>query len=232
MSISIEIASYSRSILSTLFKGVFPALIAFLFIPNQTALAASVTIVSQQDFWNYNVTATDFGQNGLATVDYNGFLAEYTGTSMGQAAFGNHSVGLIPVPNTDWAAGTDLALQLTENLAGTVIGDVTLNLAVDNGAKVFVNGIEVFYDDAGGFTNIWEYTTTVDGSLFVVGDNTISVLANDYGQFTYFDMELIAENGINPIPLPAAVWLFGSTLIGLMGMAAKRKNTLADKSTY
>lgn len=206
--------------------------LAIFLIFSQTVSAASVTILSQQSFWDYNVTATDFsfGANGLGPVDYAGFLAEYTGTSNGQAGFGNTTPPLGGATNTTWTAGDDLALQTTAILLGNVIGDVTLNVAIDNGAKVFINGNDVFFADAGGYTSIWEYTATVSGSLFNVGLNTISVLASDYGGATFFDMQLVADDGIappdlNPIPVPAAVWLFGTALIGLVGFSRRKKAT-------
>ena len=193
---------------------------SLLLTCSQVSLA-SVTILEQQSVWNYNVTPTNFGQNGLASVDYAGFQSEYVGNLVGQAAFGNATVPGFP-PNTAWTVGTDLALQQIVNIGGTVNGDVTLNLAVDNGAKVFVNGTEVFFADAGGFTSIWEYSQSVAGNLFLVGMNEISVLTSDYGGLTYFDMELVAADGITPIPVPAAAWLFGSALLGLVGYSRKK----------
>ena len=204
--------------------GNFFVLAVFLIF-GQTVSAAPVTILSQQSFWDYNVTGTNFGPNGLASVDYAGFLAEYTGASNGQAGFGNTTPPAGGATNTAWNVGDDLALQTTTTLSGNVIGDVTLNVAIDNGAKVFINGTDVFFADAGGYTTIWEYTTTISGSLFNAGLNTISVLASDYGGLTFFDMQLVAEDGIGPpsaVPVPAAVWLFGTALFGLVGFSKRR----------
>lgn len=185
--------------------------------------AAPFTLLSDQSVWNYNVTATNFGSGGLSSVDYSGFLSEYTGALSGQAGFGNWAPPSGGATNTNWVADTDLALQQVFTLSGSVIGDVTLNLAVDNGAKVFVNGTQVFYADAGGYTNIWEYTQTVSGSLFNSGLNTVSVLANDYGGATYFDMKLVASDGVSSsVPEPSIIVLFGAGLAGL-GFARCRK---------
>lgn len=201
--------------MESLFKtGVMAALLA----AGGLAQAMPVEIVSQQATWNYNTTSadllTDFVNRGFGD-----FTTYYTGTSSGQAAFGNSGSG-VPAPNTVWGANTDLALQTTATLAGTVIGDVTLNLAVDNGAIVFVNGVKVFAAMAEGFTSIWEYTTAVDGSLFTVGLNTISVLTEDHGGATYFDMQLIAEQGIaSSVPEPASLLLL---LTGLTAFGIRR----------
>ncbi|MCP4076410.1 MAG: PEP-CTERM sorting domain-containing protein [Gammaproteobacteria bacterium] len=185
--------------------------------------AAPITLLSDQSFWNFNVTATNFGGGGLGSVDYAGFLSEYTGNEYGQAGFGNSTPPSGGATNTGWVAHTDLALQQVFNLSGSVIGDVTLNLAVDNGSKVFVNGTEVFYSDRGGYTSIWEYTQTVSGSLFNSGINTVSVLANDYGGLTYFDMKLVANDGVSSnVPEPSILVLFGAGLAGL-GFARRRK---------
>ena len=202
--------------------------LAVFMIFSQAASAAPVTILSQQSFWDYNVTATDYGNGGLAGVNYAGFLAEYTGALNGQAGFGNTAPPPGGATNTTWNVNDDLALQTTATLLGDVIGNVTLNLAVDNGAKVFINGVDVFFADAGGYTNIWEYTASISGGLFNVGLNTISVMVSDYGGLTFFDMELVAEEGIrtpNAVPVPAAMWLFGSALVGLMGFGRRRKAT-------
>jgi hypothetical protein len=38
-----------------------------------------------------------------------------------------------------------------------------------------------------------------------------------------FDITAIHVSYVNPIPVPAAVWLFGSGLVGLAGLARRKK---------
>ena len=60
-------------------------------------------------------------------------------------------------------------------------------------------------------TDTFDYVRLVDNGL------------NQYQyQFPGPDIDSIAANPINPIPLPGAVWLFGSGLLGLI--AARKKN--------
>ncbi len=186
---------------------------AAMLIVSGLAQAMPVEIVTQQDTWNYNTTTVDLF-SGFTSLGFSDFTDNYTGANTGQAAFGNSSSG-VPAPNTTWAANTDLTLQTTATLSGSIIGDVTLNLAVDNGAIVFINGTKVFAESAGGFTSIWEYTQLIDGSLFNVGLNTISVMAEDHGGATYFDMQLIALDGVSAaVSEPSTLALLGLGLIG------------------
>ena len=196
--------------------------VTILILISGIAHSVPTTILTQQSFWNYNTTATVIDHTIFSTYDFTDFTNLYTGTSTGQAGFGNTTPPAGGATNTAWDAGTDLALQTTISLAGSVIGDVTLNLASDNGALVFVNGVEVFRQIAEGYTTIWEYTSPVSGGLFNVGLNTISVLAEDHGGATFFDMELVASNGINSsVPEPSVLALLGTSLIGF-GIARRR----------
>lgn len=176
-----------------------------------------VTIVSQADTWNYNVGAS-LGSGLPTDGSFSDFTSGYTGNAFGQAAFGNSAPFGAPV-HTNWSAYSALYLQKTVSLSTALVGDVILNLAVDNGAAVWINGVNVFNADAGGFTSIWEYSRTFASDPFVVGDNVISVIANDYGGATYFDMELV---GTSAVPVPAAAWLFVSAL-GVLRLAVKRR---------
>lgn len=184
------------------------------------AIATPITIVSQADNWDYNFGAS-FGAGGANSVTFADFTAGYTGTNNGLAAFGNNNITGAPV-QTFWAAGTSLFAQTTVNLSGTLTGDATLNLAVDNGAAVWINGNLAFQADEGGFTSIWEYSTTADDAFFIDGINTISVIANDYGSLTYFDMELLGDIVPNSVPEPSTLALLGMGLAGFVFSRRKK----------
>ena len=202
---------------------VYTFILGVLTLVSGMASAGPITIISQQGFWDYNVTSTNIDHTIFPSYDFSDFTSNYTGALNGKAGFGNRTPPAGGATNTIWTAGTDLALQTTATLAGNVIGDVTLSLATDNGAIVFINGTEVFSEMAEGYTNIWEYTATVSGGLFNAGANTISVLAEDHGGATFFDMQLVAEGGISSaVPEPSIIALFGLGILGL-GFARRRK---------
>jgi hypothetical protein len=71
--------------------------------------------------------------------------------------------------------------------------------------------------------------STGGSSLFALGGNleTVNTLENrvfgntSYGSFT---RALSVEYGnISTVPIPAAAWLFGSGLIGMIGVAKRKK---------
>lgn len=177
------------------------------------AMAGPVTLVSQADNWDYNF-GSSFGSGGGATVTYSDFTSGYTGTSNGNAAFGNTHISGAPY-NTYWSVNTSLYAQKTFTLSDPLVAPATLNVAIDNGVGIWINGHLAFQATAGGFTSIWEYSTSVDPSLFVAGLNTVSVLANDYGGATYFDMELTGT-----VPEPS---MLGLLALSLMFFALQRR---------
>lgn len=183
--------------------------------------ALPITLVSQSDNWDYNFGSSlggGGGDNSFAT-----FTAGYTGALNGNGPFGNSSSG-VPAYNIYWNANQALYLQTTVDLTGSVVDSAFLNLAVDNGASVFVNGSKVFGASAGGFTTIWEYSTSIATSPFIDGINTISVIANDYGGLTYFDMQMTADVSPTPptqnVPEPSVAVLLG---LGLAGVGIMRR---------
>ena len=182
--------------------------------------AAPLTLISQADNWDYNFGASlgaGGGDNTYAT-----FVAGYTGTNSGNGPFGNSNVPGAPY-NSLWSANQALYLQKTVDLSGLNVNSALLNLAVDNGASVFVNGTKVFGASAGGFTNIWEYSQGINTSPFVNGINTISVIGNDYGGLTYFDMELTADvSRVVSTPEPSSLIILGLGMIGLFVLTRRR----------
>ncbi|BAV33887.1 hypothetical protein SCL_1582 [Sulfuricaulis limicola] len=78
---------------------------------------------------------------------------------------------------------------------------------------------------AGGFpvnkpagSTVWMLAST-DGD----GDGVMGISLPAGGPFHGFNANFNAN--MNPIPVPAAVWLFGSGLLGLLGVARRRKAT-------
>ena len=181
--------------------------------------AAPMTLISHSDNWDYNFgnpLGINGGNNSFAT-----FEAGFTGEFNGNGPFGNSGLGGVPPWNIEWAANTALYLQTTVDLSGSNVDSALLNLAVDNGASVFVNGAKVFGASAGGFTSSWEYSQGIDPLLFINGINTISVIANDYGGATYFAMEMTAEvSPVSSVPEPTSLILL---LSGLAGVVQQRR---------
>ncbi len=79
----------------------------------------------------------------------------------------------------------------------------TLNLI---GSDQFILGL-----DTGGGNWI------TDTSVVSVGDNAYQVSFDNAGTLTEVDVRIIPA-----IPVPAAVWLFGSGLLGLVGVARRK----------
>ena len=105
------------------------------------------------------------------------------------------------------------------------------NLEVDVPELIFWDGVDTLSDidtnsltidgdfvlavsDDGGTT--WTGGDINPGSVFTVPEaNTYSVNFAGFG-----GMEIVVD--LAPVPVPAAVWLFGSGLLGLVGVARRR----------
>jgi hypothetical protein len=189
-----------------------------LAVVASSAAAAPMTMVADHAAgWQYQTIRADLWPAATwATVDYSTYTSNATGPwSTGTAAFGN-----VVQATTNWAANTDLALQYTFNFFGTA-ADLLLNVAVDNGFAIFLNGVQVAKDNAEGFTNYWEYTFNLNPSALAQGLNVLQVLAEDHGGATYFDLKLSSTDVDEArVPVPATMVLLAT---GLLGLAASRR---------
>ena len=142
-----------------------------------------------------------------------------------------------PVPDLGEALLVNVTVDDTGVLTGGVPGDDLLVVGeVDLGATGFFSGVlltgEVTgfgFRDSGGSTDSYDSTFTVTGGQLAflypsaVGVQVTSEQSDFTGDFTVnFGGE--AKGTLGAVPIPAAVWLFGSGLICLIGIARRKKS--------
>jgi len=70
----------------------------------------------------------------------------------------------------------------------------------------------------------WEFFDVTGNLLFGKALNGFGVYGYESGGFTsertYLDDVVLSTS---PVPIPAAIWLFGTALIGLLGFGKRRK---------
>lgn len=103
------------------------------------------------------------------------------------------------------------------DISSTTNGDGTVSsgMLFDWGASINIP-VNVLWDGTGGPGNVWSAT---DGD-----SDGIPGIAMTAGPFTGFSPYF---SGAVTVPVPAAAWLFGSGLAGLVGVARRRRKVQA-----
>jgi hypothetical protein len=101
------------------------------------------------------------------------------------------------------------------DFSGFDLSSAWWELGVDNGFKLYANGMLVRSGRKGGYTYRWEYAGGFDAAL-TEGPNVIAVALDDWGGLTAFDMRITAGPAslaaaslpvALPVPLPGTAWL-------------------------
>jgi len=189
-----------------------PFVLALMF----AAVAEANNLVTNGDFETGDFTG--WVQSGMTAEDDMGNLY-YPGTGVytGQGVGGTYGAYLGPVGSMGY---------LTQSLA-TIAGQAyTLSWALDSGGftpnqfQVSWNG-NVIFDQ----TNIPEQGfQTYSFSVLATGSST-SLEFGFQNDPTFFHMDNVsaaAEPAPGAVPVPAAAWLLGSGLLGLVGVSRRR----------
>jgi hypothetical protein len=108
----------------------------------------------------------------------------------------------------EWT-GTDIGLSVIETSKGVGTWSVNAN-ALDTFARVvlILKAAPTFssylYEPGSGIGDSGSWTTSA------LGDKNLSHFS-------------IYTSGISPVPVPAAIWLFGTALIGFIGMSRRTR---------
>lgn len=145
------------------------------------------------------------------------------GWTTGPAPFGNYTTGSYdPAGYFSWKTwwevdavvenGDDLWVRTKIDLTGYNLATISWDLGVDNGFKLYANGVLVSQANGEGYTYRWEYSGDFSAVSLNSGLNVFAVALEDHGGLTAFDMQITGS----PVPVPPAILLLGSGLLGLL----------------
>ena len=116
----------------------------------------------------------------------------------GRAPFGNYNDGVFnDGSGTYWPENRvmqndDLWIRRSVDFTGHDLASARWFLGVDNGYKLYVNGVLISQDWSHGYSSRWEYSGAF-GAALVPGVNIIALALDDEGSLNAFDMEITAD---------------------------------------
>lgn len=195
---------------------------------------------------NWSVIAEGFEDAALTSVvgdaaaTINNTIAPYAGLNIGDGVSqASHSSGsatngsssadsltslYIDVENTYEGGSLNFNFSFEAMAAATVVGGTTIADFAGSAVLVFddlgFDYVDIFTDvSIDGVDNPGLLTGSFGFELMDADVNTISAFVDSYGAIS----ATAPPPPPSAVPVPAAVWLFGSGLIGLVGVARRKK---------
>ncbi len=171
-------------------------LIGFAFLVSGSANAVSTVFFPTNQNINF-VSTVNNGSSGLQLGMFDDANTGFTGTNFLQIALGNDTATFAPT--------------IGQNVDYTITNSSDIGFPTNNSATLF--GSDLFLL---GMRDTENSNTWFDPDAIVCNsqNGTCSV------SWTGLSTELIVD--IQPVPVPAALWLFGSGLLGLVGLARRK----------
>ena len=211
-------------------------IIAVMMLP---LAANAVVLVETSDPGYYNdsigtiLNSTNGGESGPFPVSNDSNLDFPTEPDLSAAStiLGNGLTNPLNL-NANWRFETSIPNSWTVEEEVAVIyqfdtleaTNVVASFGVDNGIFVWLDGDYIGGARRSGGVSLGEHIFDV-GDLDA-GTHFLQILLEDHGSTNGYAVEITADTftpGLPPeIPIPAAIWLFGSGLIGLIGLARRQ----------
>lgn len=121
---------------------------------------------------------------------------------------------------------TNMTAQIDEGISFS-IGGITTNGTFNNTSSI-LDPSDLWYNihSADHFTVTVDQTVTIGGTTSFSNSN-LAVINTAFDQTAVLweegSIALSGSTSLSSVPVPAAVWLFGSGLIGLIGIARRKK---------
>lgn len=234
--LSIPLSAFSATQINIDFDTVIEEATGTSYPPHRLHKGNTVTgsfKVDANDFLGSANEQIDFlgGQN-LTVEVYQGPVSFGSALSNAGWSFSSNDVGLATIDNYQLVAGDldDIPGYVTPQMYPNLpqVGDVIdMVFLVAFGPGPFVTlerkiGLGLLYDSVDG---------VVTGTGLSAIDDSKLISAANYGEFlaedTFFSgsthWDAVGSVAASPVPVPAAVWIFGSGLLGLIGIARGKK---------
>ena len=162
-----------------------------------------------------------------ATLTYSGVVTESLGAFAGLLPVGTLASGDIVVTDASFMGGASLAGDITDIGvavggfcftfgAGTCAGAVVPITSIDDAALTYPGGSEV-----NGFMSVTAFSPTFNVSIPIDFCFTCGTFDADGGFLG--SVSGTGDATAPVVPIPAAAWLFGSALLGLVGIRRRAK---------
>jgi hypothetical protein len=119
--------------------------------------------------------------------------------------------------------------NLAEQFQNPLSFSISDGLNTINNSNVVSSNFSIGTDSSGDIASWFIFAAATGVYIETISSTIITGIEWDYGRTTIDNVANIRDDpgswSVSPVPIPAAVWLFGTALIGLIGFGKRRKAT-------